>query len=226
MSARISFERQLRALQGAVVTEGEMVDKAISRAADALERRSVTLAQRVVREDARINRHRADVEAAAHLLLGTQQPAASDLRFVTSALHLATDLERIGDHASNVGRSVVALSALAPPILPLPSGMLAMADLDRTRLNGALAALRARDSGAARTIGDRDAETDALQAAVCRELLTTMRSQPGYVPQATLLLRVAYAFERIGDHVTNLCERIVYAATGQLEELNTVRADQ
>jgi phosphate transport system protein len=226
MSTRITFERQLQALQGAVVTEGEMVDKAVSRAADALERRNVTLAQRVVREDARINRHRADVEAAALLLLGMQQPTASDLRFVTSALHLATDLERIGDHASNVGRSVLAMSELPPPILPLPPGMLAMAELDRTRLNGAMAALRARDSGAARTIGDQDAQTDALQAAVYRELLTTMQSEPAYVPQATLLLRVAYAFERIGDHVTNLCERVVYAVTGRLQELNAVRADQ
>ena len=108
-SARPRFERQLEALQGAVTTLGEMVDKAIFRAADALERRSETMARRVLREDGRIGRHRAGVEADVLHLLGQQHPAASDLRFVVAVLHMTTDLERMGDHARNVARFALSL---------------------------------------------------------------------------------------------------------------------
>jgi phosphate transport system protein len=223
-SARPTFERQLEALQGAVTTLGEMVDKAIFRAADALQRRS---------EDGRIDRHRAGVEADVLHLLGQQHPAASDLRFVVAVLHMTTDLKRIGDHARNVARYSLSLSdrhggegGTPGPVLALPEEVPAMADLDRTRLREALAALRARDEGAAREIALRDAETDRLQDAAYHTLLTAMQAQPDLVPQATLLLRATYAFERTGDHVTNICERAIYAVSGQLEELNVFPGDR
>ena len=101
-----------------------------------------------------------------------------------------------------------------------------MAELDRDRLEATLAALRARDERAAREIAGRDAETDALQDAAYRSLLRAMQAEPAGVPQATLLLRAAYAFERIGDRVTNVCERVIYVDTGRLEELNLFPGDR
>jgi phosphate transport system protein len=225
-SARPTFDRQLAALQGAVLTLGEMVGKAIFRAADALERRSPTMARRVVRDDGPINRHRGDVEADALRLLGQQQPTAGDLRLTVAALHVATDLERMGDHARNVGRYVLALDPAGGAPLAAPPEVPAMAALDQTRLAAALAALRDRDAGAAREIAARDAETDALQDAAYRTLLQTMQAQPACVPQATLLLRAVYAFERIGDRVTNICERVIYVDSGRLEELNLFPGDR
>jgi phosphate transport system protein len=226
LSARPTFDRQLAALQGAVLTLGEMVGKAISRAADALERRNVTIARRVVREDGAINRHRADVEADTLQLLGRQQPTATDLRLAVAALHISTDLERMGDHARNVGRYVLALHAAGGTPLTAPAELQAMAALDQERLDATLAALRARDGAAAREIAGRDAETDALQDTAYRSLLLTMQADPACVPQATLLLRATYAFERIGDRVTNICERVIYLDSGRLEELNLFPGDR
>jgi phosphate transport system protein len=225
-SARPTFDRQLAALQGAVQTLGEMVGKAIFRASDALERRSVTMARRVVREDGPIDRHRGDIEADILLLLGRQHPTATDLRLAVAALHISTDLERMGDHARNVGRYVLALAPAGGSPLPAPAEVPAMAALAQTRLTAALAALRARDAAAAREIAARDVETDALQDAAYRTLLQAMQAQPACVPQATLLLRAAYAFERIGDRVTNVCERVIYLDTGRLEELNLFPGDR
>jgi phosphate transport system protein len=165
-------------------------------------------------------------------LLGQQHPAASDLRFVVAVLHMTTDLERMGDHARNVARFALRLNGPAggagagAPVLPVPAEVPAMAELDRTRLRESLAALRARDERAAREIALRDAETDRLQDTAYRTLLGAMHARPELVPQATLLLSAAYAFERIGDRVTNVCERVIYAVTGQLEELNVFPGDR
>ena len=136
----------------------------------------------------------------------------------------------MGDHARNVARFVLRLNGPAggagDPVLSLPAEVLAMAELDRTRLRESLAALRARDERAAREIALRDAETDACRTRPTAPCWGRCRPEPELVPQATLLLRAAYAFERIGDRVTNVCERVIYAVTGQLEELNVFPGDR
>jgi phosphate transport system protein len=225
-SARPTFDRELASLEGAVLTLGEMVDTAVYRAADALERRSVTMARRVVREDGPINRHRADIEADTLQLLGRQAPTATDLRLAVAALHITTDLERMGDYAANVGRHVLALLAAGQPAVAAPDEVQAIADLDRTRLAAAMAALRARDGAAARVIAAQDAAADALQDTAYRALLRAMHDRPACVPQATLLLRSTYAFEHIGDRVTNICEWVIYLETGRMEELSFFPGDR
>jgi phosphate transport system protein len=221
---RPQLTRQLDALQDAILALGSMVDKAVDLAGEAIAQRDVRLAGRIIEEDLWINRQRLDVEAAALRVLATQQPMASDLRFVAAVLHIATDLERIGDHARGVARLTCRLSAEAPvgPVTELP----ALGALGRARLRRALDALIARDADLARRVAAEDAEIDRLQGDAYVTLLGRMRTggSPD-VAATTHLLSVVHNFERIGDHVTNVCEWIIYVVTGRMVELSETALD-
>jgi phosphate transport system protein len=221
---RSDFFRRLDELRDAVLTMGSMVDKAIDRAVDALRRRDLAQAQQVIEGDSTINHQRFDIEQSALLLLATQQPMASDLRFLATVLHIATDLERMGDHARGIARLCLMLGD-EPPIKPMVA-IPQMAELCRGRLRRALDAFVDRDCDAARAIADEDAEIDQLRLTTFQELLNTMIHDPSTVTRATYLLWVAHNLERIGDHVTNICERIIFAVTGHMEELNVVRGER
>lgn len=224
VSSRARFTHQLEEVRDAVLTMGSMVDKAIERAMESLRRRDLELAQRVIREDQQINRFRFDVEQSTLLLLATQQPMASDLRFLASVLHIVTDLERMGDHARSISRLVLKLGT-EPPLTPL-GDLPRMADSCRDRLRRALDAFVARDADAARQIAEEDSAVDELQDAVYRELLSIMLADQAVITRATYLLWVAHNFERIGDHVTNLCERVIFTVTGHMEELNVAKGER
>jgi phosphate transport system protein len=230
---RPQYVRQLDGLRDAVLDLGSMADKAIDRAGDALARRDVILARSVERDDRVLNRQRLEIEEAAHLLLATQQPTAGDLRFLTAVLHIATDLERIGDHARSVARLTAKLTlnrtatgeplvAAAGPVPEIP----ALVALVRTRLRGALDAFLGRDPDLARRVAQEDVEVDRLQDAAYDRLIGGLkgspqsRGVPGAAEAATYLLWVVHNLERSGDHITNICERIIFAATARMEELN------
>jgi phosphate transport system protein len=223
VSPRVQFVHQLEEIRDAVLTMGSMVDKAIDGAMDGLRRRDMALAERVIKDDRLINRRRYDIEQSALLLIATQQPMASDLRFLAAVLHITTDLERMGDHARSVARLTLKLGREAPlkPLIDLPR----MADLCRGRLRRALDALVARDAEAAQEIAAQDSETDALQDAVYKELLEMMLADPSTVSRATYLLWIAHNLERVGDHVTNVCERVIFTVTGQLGEADLAREE-
>ena len=223
VSVRQDFAHRLDEVRDQVLTLGSMVDKAIDRSIDALGSRNLGVAKKVVRDDQVINQLRFDIEQSALLLLATQQPMASDLRFLAGVLHIATDLERMGDHARSIARLTLKLGDAAPltPVADLP----AMAALCHDRLQGALDALVGRDPELAYRVAAQDAETDRLQDAVYAELLALMTGDPGTVTRATYLLWVAHNLERVGDHITNICERTIYILTGHMEELNVLRGD-
>jgi phosphate transport system protein len=217
LSPRVRFVHQLEEVRDGVLTMGSMVDKAIDYALDALRRRDLNLAERVIRDDRHINRQRFDIEQSALLLMATQQPMASDLRFLASVLHITTDLERMGDHARGVARLCIKLSPEPP--LAIPAELPRMAELCRDRLRRALDAFVARDAEAAQQIAAQDSTTDALQDAIYRQLLETMVADPTAIRRATYLIWVAHNVERFGDHITNVCERVIFAVTGHMEEL-------
>lgn len=223
VSVRQEFVHRLDEVRDAVLTLGSMVDKAVDRSVDALRSRDLGLAKKVVRDDQLINRQRYDIEQSALLLMATQQPMASDLRFLASVLHIVTDLERMGDHARSIGRLTIKLGDEPPlkPLVDIPK----MATLCHDRLRGALDALVARDPELAERVAEQDAETDRLQDAVYAELLGIMTTDPSSVTRATYLLWVAHNLERVGDHITNICERVIFAVTGHMEELNVERGD-
>lgn len=221
---RAEFIRHLQETGDDVLTMGSMVDKAIDLAIDALKRRDTILAGRIIRDDQLINRQRFDIEQTALMLMATQQPMASDLRFLASILHIVTDLERMGDHARSIARLTIKLGAEPPlkPLIDIPR----MASVCRSRLRLALDAFIARDCDAAEEIAAQDVEVDRLQDAVYEELLEIMRHDASITLRATYLLWITHNLERVGDHITNICERVIFTTTGHMEELNVNKGER
>jgi len=214
---REQYAHQLKELRSSVVAMASMVDKAINSAVVALGQRDVPLAQQVIAEDRAINEHRWQTEELALLLIATQAPMAKDLRTIAAAIHIVTDLERMADHAAGIAKIAIQTADQAPlkPLIDIPR----MSEIARAMLHDAITAYIEDDQAAARAIVSRDDAVDGLYDQIYRELLTFMLADPTTIDQATHLLWVAHNLERIADRVTNICERVVFAATGQLEEL-------
>jgi phosphate transport system protein len=218
---RHEFHQQLDALRGDVVAMGSMVDKAIACATDALTQRNVAVAQRVIAGDDAIDAQRWGIEDAAMHLLAIQAPLAGDLRAIVAAIHIGTDLERMGDHAAGIAKLAIDIAGepAVKPLLDLPR----MAELTREMLGESIAAYIDADAATARAIAERDDEIDGLSNRIYRELLTYMLADPAAIDPATRLLWVAHNYERLADRITNICERVIFVATGRTEEINVSR---
>src|SRR5215216_5874517 len=214
---REHYGQELKDLRSSVVAMASMVDKAVNNAVVALVQRDVSIAQQVVADDRAINEHRWRTEEHALLVIATQAPMASDLRMIAAVIHIVTDLERMADHAAGIAK-IALQTADQPPLKPLGDSP-RMSEIAQTMLHDAITAFIEDDQASARAIVARDDEVDALYDQIYRELLTFMLADPTTINQATHLLWVAHNLERIADRVTNICERVVFAATGQLEEL-------
>jgi phosphate transport system protein len=214
---RDAYLNQLQELRDDVVALASMVDKAIARSVDSLKRQDVNLARQVFEADAEINSLRWRTEERALQVLATQAPMASDLRIISAVIHIAVDLERMGDHAAGTAKIVIdtASEPLLKPLVDLPR----MSELARAMLADSVTAFIEGDAQKAREIVDRDDEVDQLYDQIYRELLTYMMADPSTINRATHLLWAAHNLERIADRVTNICERVIFAVTGQLEEI-------
>jgi phosphate transport system protein len=142
---------------------------------------------------------------------------ARDLRTISAVIHIVTDLERMGDHAA--GNAKIVLDTADEPLLKPLVDIPRMSDLARAMLSDSITAFISGDADAARAVVDRDDEVDELYNQIYRELLTFMMADPTTINRATHLLWAAHNFERIADRVTNICERVVFAVTGTLEEM-------
>jgi phosphate transport system protein len=215
---RQAYQLELQNLQDQVLLMGSVVDKAIGRAMDSLKGRDFELARSVVEDDAIVNRKRFQIEEQAIHLIATQQPMASDLRAIVAILSIIVDLERIGDYAAGIAK--ITLMHGEKPLLKKLIDLPRMAEQARDMLRRSLDAMVVLDVDAARAIAEEDDEVDALYDQVYRELLTYMIADPQAIDRATWLLWVGHNLERIADRVTNICERVIYRATGELVEIN------
>ncbi len=215
---RQAYQLELQNLHDQALLLGSMVDKAVARSMDSLVQRDFALARQVIDEDAAVNQKRYQIEEQAIQLIATQQPMASDLRSIIAILNIVVDLERIGDYAAGIAK--ITLMHGDKPILKRLIDIPRMADLGRDMLRRALDAFVLLDVDAARAIATEDDVVDALYDQVYRELLTYMIADPAAIDRATWLLWVGHNLERIADRVTNICERIIYKATGELVEIN------
>jgi phosphate transport system protein len=215
---RSNFHRELERLQDEVLVLGSMVEKATLRAVDALRERDIGAAHVIESEDVLVNRKRFEIEEAALLLIATQQPMASDLRRLAAIVHIVTDLERMGDYAAGIAHICIQIAdePLIKPLIDIPR----MAEIASSMLRRALDAFIARDVAAAETIAQEDDQVDALYQQVYRELLMLMLTNPRTIDQATHLLWVAHNLERVADRVQNICERVVFVATGRMTEFS------
>jgi phosphate transport system protein len=195
-----------------------MVEKAIERSIDALVRLDAELARQVISDDSQINSRRYKLEEDAVRLIATQQPIAGDLRLIASVIHISTDLERMGDYAAGIAK-IALMHGDQPPVKPLID-IPRMAEMGRSMLRRSLDALVRRDVASARAIVEEDDLVDAIYDQIYRELLVYMIEDPKVIHRATWLLWAAHNLERIADRATNICERVVYMVTGQIEDLD------
>ncbi len=217
MEIRTTFRKKLREIQDEVLVMGSMVEKALMSSVKALKERDLELAQRVVTDDLKVNQKRFDIEEKCIQLIATQQPMASDLRTIISALNIISEVERIGDHAEGIAKIVLMIGDEPPlkPLIDIPR----MTEKTIDMLHRSLDTFVKGDADAARKIVAEDDEVDNLYDQVFRELLTFMAEDPKTITRATRLIWVAHNLERSADRVTNICERVVYMVTGKMEEI-------
>lgn len=215
---REAFERELHRLKDDVVQMGERAGEAIHRAVEALRARDVAAAEQVIAEDDAIDALHMDLEQRCMRLLATQQPMAGDLRTIASVFAITIDLERMADHAEGISRAVKRLGTepLVKPLVDIPKMEAQIQEMIRDTLD----AVRAQDARLARQAAAKDDVVDELRNHVLHDLLGIMLKDPQTIPRALELLIVARHLERAADHITNVCERVVYMVTGELRELN------
>jgi phosphate transport system protein len=218
---RNTFNEQMATLRKDLLQLGAEVARTIVTGVDALKVRDRAVANAMIDHDLEINHRRYEIEERCYTLMATQQPLASDLREIISILLIAIELERIADHAKNLAEIVIHMGnePLLKPLIDIPR----MADLCQEMLNQALDAFARNDARLALAVAQRDDDIDNLYKQVFRELLTFAIEDPHTTQRAMNLLFAAHNLERIGDRITNIGERVIYAATGQLEELNNQR---
>lgn len=214
---RVLFDQHLTSLRHDILDLGSRTEQAIRRAMESLRRRDLTLAREVVDGDHDINRRRFAIEDHAVNLIATQQPMASDLRTIVAAIHIATELERIADHAEGIARISLMLDEHALP----PLGRLSeMSDIGIDMMHQSLTAFIERDVDLANRVCKQDDELDELYDANYAEVIGRMLMEPNQAKILTYQLWTAHNLERIGDRATNICERVIYFVTGRMEESN------
>jgi len=208
------FVRELDALKEQLLRMGGRAEAIVLKAVDALRRRDASLANGVLAEDKIIDRLELDIDDRCVRLLALQQPLARDLRFITAALKISNDLERVGDHAVNIAGSALRLAELPQlkPLVDIPR----MAEMAGGMLHEALDAFVQGDAETARRICRRDDEVDSLNHQLFRELVSYMIEDPGTITRAMELVLVARNLERVADLATNVAEEVVFIAEARV----------
>ncbi len=218
MTSQHAFDQKFISIRDNLLRIGQLLDVAIERALTALKNQDESLARQIVADDVTINDLRFTVEEDCLALIATQQPAASDLRAVISAMNIVNDMERMADHATGIAKTVIRMGN--QPLLKQLNDIPRMGNFARDMLKRSLDAFLARDAEAARAIAAQDDEIDHMYKAVFDEVIQMMARDPNAIQSGTYLLWCAHNLERIGDRVTNIAERVIFMTTGTMKELN------
>lgn len=215
--SRARLDSELRIVRDSIIQLASLVDDAIAHAYEALLTRDLELARRVVAEDGRINAKRYDVEQECLKVLATQYPQATDLRLTLAAMHIAIELERIGDHAAGIAGLVLRMEM--DPDFEILARLPRMVKRARDMVSAAVNAFLDQDVEVAAKQIKRDDKLDRQYVKLFRETLETMRKEDGFIRRGTFLLWVGHNLERIGDRATNIAERVIFVATGRYPEM-------
>jgi phosphate transport system protein len=208
-----AYDKELDELGRGIAEMGGIAEKMVIDAMDALGGYDLALAQQVIGTDPRLDAIQRDIEEQAVLTIARRQPMAVDLREIIGAIRIAGDLERVGDLAKNIAKRTVAIGAEAR----LPRALIGlkhMNELATELMKDVLDAYAQRDADRALAVWTRDAELDALEDSIFRDLLTHMMEDPRNISFCAHLLFCSKNIERIGDHATNIAETVYYLVTG------------
>jgi phosphate transport system protein len=207
------YERELQDLGDKILFLGGTVEEMIARAMQSLVERDSDLARRVIESDRTVDSGELEIDHMSLNLLALRQPAASDLRFITTALKIVTDLERIGDLAVNIAERALELNQEPPlkPYIDIPHMAREVSDM----VHRALDAFVKRDAAEARSVLQADDAVDKLNVQLFRELLTYMIEEPKNITRALRITFIAKYLERVGDHATNIAQMVIFMSEGR-----------
>jgi phosphate transport system protein len=216
---RKTFESEIQQVKDEVLVLGSMVEEAILNTVEALKKRDINASEEILNADKLINQKRFDIENKLMILIATQQPMAHDLRLLASTMEIISELERMGDYAKGIANINIRMgdAPLLKPLIDIPR----MAQRGVDMLHRALTAFINEDLETARMIPVEDDEVDALYNQIYRELMTSVIQDPKNIERANWLLWVAHNLERVADRVTNICERTIFIATGEMTEIKS-----
>jgi phosphate transport system protein len=208
------FHEELDALKQTLLAMGGLVEDQIRRVMRALVERDDEQARDVIARDREVNAYENEIDEKCVELLALHQPAAGDLRFLTTAMKIVTDLERIGDQAVNIAQRALELNSepQLKPYIDLPR----MAEKAQAMVKESLDAFVARDTALARRVRAEDEAVDALNHQIFRELLTFTMADPTTIPRAIRLILIARFLERVADHATNIAEMVIYLVESRM----------
>ena len=209
-----AYDRELGTLGQRIAEMGGIAEQMLSDAMEALGSLNADLARSVVAVDPRLDALQRAVEDDAILTIARRQPLAVDLRECVAAIRISGDLERVGDLAKNIAKRTVKIAAEARMPRAIV-GLRSMHEYAAMQLKDVLDAYAQRNVEQARAVWTRDAELDALEDSVFRDLLTFMMEDPRSITFCTHLLFCSKNIERIGDHTTNIAETVIYLVTGE-----------
>jgi phosphate transport system protein len=223
LKIRSELDQELNNLRDMLYRMEGMVSEALQRAIESLKKQDAELAQKVIRDDDAINRLRWEIEQYCVTVIATQQPVATDLRLILAVVHIAVEMERMGDHAAGVAKVTLEIcdEPMLKPLIDLPR----MAEVSIEMVHEGVRAFINGDADVAHDIIERDDEVDGLHNQIFRELITYMLEDPGTIRRATHLLWASHAVERFADRATNIAERILFVTSGRLEDLTSEATD-
>ena len=220
-----AYDRELDTLERLIAEMGGIAEKMVVEAVDALASADMALAHRVVATDPRLDALQREVEDLAVMTIARRQPVAVDLRELIGVIRVAGDLERVGDLAKNIAKRAIKIGAEARVPRAI-IGLKHMNEVATELMKDVLDAYAQRDVEQARDVWNRDADLDALEDSVDRDLLTHMMEDPRNISFCAHLLFCSKNIERIGDHATNIAETVVYLVTGEAMTTERPRGPQ
>jgi len=208
------FQKKLNHLKKELLKMAGLVEQAIAKSIDSLVKRDSLLAEKTIREDKNINDRELEIDDLSLKLLALYHPLASDLRFITSAMGINIELERIGDLAVNIAECALSLNreSQLKPYLDIPR----MAEITKNMVNEVLDAFVSEDADLARRVHEKDDQVDSLDEQIFRELLSYMLADPKAIRRAVQLIIVSKHLERIADHATNIAEMVIFLAKAKV----------
>ena len=218
MNIRATFEEEKRLVREDILSMGLRAEEDLQKAIAALKNKDTALAEEVKAGDDVINAYQVAVEDRCIRVIATQQPVAQDLRWIISTIKIADELERIGDHAVHLAKAAIRLHK--EPSIKLVDTLEKMAKTGCAMIKGVMEAYAVLDTGKAEAVARMDDEIDANHKALVSALLEYLQKHPDKLPMGTKIMQTSGFLERLGDHVTNICEMIVYCVEGRHVELN------